>query len=85
MSLREYLFSNRYTVKDFANEIGYTRQRISQIVNGAPCSKRMAFMIEKYTKGAVKASALEKQGRKNGWISVGYKLLPTKLVNTSDD
>lgn len=64
MNLREYLFYNKITVKDFADKLGYSRSYISGIVHELSMpSPRLAKEIEKVTQGKIKASSWKK---KNG-------------------
>jgi len=53
MDLRTYLFQNRITQLEFANEVECSKITISHIVAGKRPSKRIAKRIEKVTKGAV--------------------------------
>lgn len=70
MNLREYLESERITVKDFAKNIGFTRQRFHRILAGQDFLLTDAYIIEKATRGKVKVKDLyqfivEKESKKN--------------------
>lgn len=55
MNLRRYLFENNISQKDFAEQIGYTRNYINMIVRGRlKPFKPLAKAIEKATNGVVK-------------------------------
>jgi len=59
MDLREYLFYNRMTVKQFSEKIGCSRNHISEIIHGRRIpGKRLAKDIEIATNGEVKAKNL---------------------------
>jgi hypothetical protein len=59
MDLKEYLFENRITQKEFAFSINRSLEAIHNICNcnNVP-SDRIAYEIEKATKGKVKADEL---------------------------
>lgn len=65
MDLREYLFRKRLTQVEFAEKIGYTRDYVSQVVNGKKIpGKKMAKRVEVETKGAVKVKDLIKSKKR---------------------
>lgn len=54
MNLREYLFRNRLTIKEFADQIGYARGYISQVMGGRKEElPRLTKMVNMHTKGKV--------------------------------
>jgi transcriptional regulator with XRE-family HTH domain len=62
MHLKRYLFENNISQKDFAEQIGYTRNYINMIVNDRLKPFRpLALAIEKATNGAVCFESQEKQ------------------------
>ena len=62
MELKIYLVKNRYTVKQFSEKIGYSRNQISGIANRKiKPSQRLARIIETATNGDVKAEDLLKE------------------------
>jgi len=59
MVLKIYLLKKNITLSKFSEMIGYSRVRLSCIINGKDkCSKKMAILIEKMTDGEVKAEEL---------------------------
>ena len=55
MSIEEYVYSKDITLSDFAFGIGYGLGYLCQCKNGSlHMSKRMKYLIDKYTKGKVK-------------------------------
>lgn len=64
ITLKEYLFLNKKSVKEFSQNLGYSRTHMSLVVNGAlRPSRPMAISIERVTGGQVKAEDLLKIGR----------------------
>lgn len=62
MKLKLYLAENRITIKEFCEQIGYSRNQISGIVNEKlRPSKRLAKVIEDATNGKVKSKDLLKE------------------------
>jgi len=56
MTLRDYLFHNRMSVKQFSETLDYSRTHLSGIIHGKlKPSKRLAKAIEKATNGEVTA------------------------------
>lgn len=64
MDLREYLFRNRLTVKEFSEKIKYQRTYISAVIHGKTPGKKLASAIEEATAGEVKAKDLLKKPHK---------------------
>jgi ribosome-binding protein aMBF1 (putative translation factor) len=63
MNLREYLFYNRITVKEFSEKIEYSRTHLSAIIHGRlKPSKRLAKQIERETNGEVTVKELMEGG-----------------------
>lgn len=61
MKLREYLFVNRISVKEFSKSVDYSRTHLSGVVNGKlKPSKKLARAIEKATQGEVSIEELTK-------------------------
>lgn len=61
MTLKEYLFIKRMSVKDFSEYMGYSRTHISSIINGhLKPSKGLAKAIERVTEGQVTEEELMK-------------------------
>lgn len=61
MKLKIYLVMNKMTIKEFAEKVEYSRNQISNIINGtSKPSKRLAKVIEEATNGEVKAEDLLK-------------------------
>lgn len=59
MDLREYLFRNRLTVKEFSQRLECSRPHLTEIIHGRrKPGKRLANDIEKLTGGQVKAAEL---------------------------
>jgi len=59
MDLRTFLFLNKIQLKEFAKQIDYTSNQISEVMHGRrPAGKRLARAIEKATNGQVKAEDL---------------------------
>lgn len=55
MELREYCFRHRLSVTDLAKKIGYTRCRVSLLMNRkVPAPKKFQLLIESATNGEVK-------------------------------
>jgi transcriptional regulator with XRE-family HTH domain len=55
MELREYCFRHRLSVTDLAKKIGYTRPRVSSLMNSkTPPPKKFQLLIESVTNGEVK-------------------------------
>jgi len=59
MDLREYLFVNRLTVKEFSEKLDYSRTHLSGVIHGklSP-SRKLARAIEKATSGQVTAEEM---------------------------
>ena len=54
MELREYCFRHRLSVTDLAKKIGYTRTRVSSLMNAKiPPPKKFQLLIESATGGEV--------------------------------
>jgi transcriptional regulator with XRE-family HTH domain len=61
MELKLYLVKNRFTIKQFSEMIGYSRNQISGIANGkSKPSLRLAKVIEQATNGEVTIEELLK-------------------------
>ena len=61
MNLREYLFINRLSVKEFSEKVDYSRTHISGIMHGKlKPSPKLARRIEKETNGEVTIEELMK-------------------------
>jgi DNA-binding transcriptional regulator YdaS (Cro superfamily) len=59
MNLREYLFYNRISIKEFAEKIEYSRPHLSGIIHGKyRPSARLAKTIELATNGEVTVKEL---------------------------
>lgn len=64
ITLKEYLYLNKKTVKEFGDYLGYSRAHMSLVVNEAiRPSRPLALSIERATNGQVKAEDLLKIGR----------------------
>lgn len=64
MKLKDYLYLNKKTVKEFGEYLGYSRAHMSLVVNEVVRPSRpMAISIERVTGGQVKAEDLLKIGR----------------------
>lgn len=62
MTLRDYLYYNKISVKEFSESLDYSRTHMSAIIHGRlKPSKRLAKAIEKATNGEVKAEELLKE------------------------
>lgn len=54
MTLREFLYENMMTMKDFANQTGYTQGYISQVIRGiVKPGKMLMYHVDRLTKGRV--------------------------------
>jgi len=61
MNLKDYLYLKRMTLNEFSNQIGYSRNHLSGIINGRyKPNKKFALYIEQITNGEVKAEDLLK-------------------------
>lgn len=58
ISLREYLEITGKSVTGAADELGVSRVRLSQLVNGKPAGRKLALKIQKWSGGVVKATDL---------------------------
>lgn len=55
ITLKEYLSQHNLEIKSFAERIGYSREHLSNVINGHnKPSRHMAIIIEMYTDGEVK-------------------------------
>lgn len=56
VDLREYLFRKRMSVVEFSQKINYSRNHVSEIMNGTKkAGRKLANIIEKETNGEVMA------------------------------
>lgn len=61
MELKEYLYLQRLTIKEFSDILDYSRVHISSIINGKSyASDKIARKIERVTGGEVTRSDLPK-------------------------
>lgn len=71
MNLRDYLYYNKISVKDFSKNLDYSRTHISAIIHGRlKPTKRLAKAIEQATNGEVKAEDLISYKEKRRSIEV---------------
>lgn len=61
MNLKEYLFREDISQKDFAQKIGVSPKTLWSIMNGADLKLSVAMKIEKETDGKVKCQDLVKE------------------------
>lgn len=66
MKLREWLTANGKSQEAFAQDLGTTQARISQIILRGTMDMRMAIKIEDATEGQVSARELLKGEREKG-------------------
>jgi ribosome-binding protein aMBF1 (putative translation factor) len=65
MELKIYLVKKRSSIKEFSEQIGYSRNQIPAVANGKyKPSNRLAKVIENATNGEVKAEDLLKEESK---------------------
>ena len=56
MDLKTYLYNKRQTIADFSREIKYSKNFITNVVNGRiKAGIKLARIIEEYTQGEIKA------------------------------
>jgi hypothetical protein len=54
MKPKQYLRFIKKTTKELAEQIGYTRQHLSQVFNGkAPCGSKLAHKIDEWSDHAI--------------------------------
>lgn len=59
MKLKDYLYFNKISTTDFAEQINYQRSYLSAVTNGSrKCGAKLAKIIEKATNGQVTAKEL---------------------------
>lgn len=65
MNLREYLYTQDITQKDFARAIGYSEESITKYLSFEHvCSLKLAKAVEYYTKGQVKSDEMIEWSKK---------------------
>lgn len=65
MTLRDFLYENHMTMDEFAKRILYTPCYVSQVIRGVmKPGKMFEYLVEKHTKGLVKAHEISDTSKK---------------------
>lgn len=56
MKLKKFIYDVRKTtIKQAADELGYTREHLTEVCNGLPAGRKLGLKIEKWSAGIVTA------------------------------